>query len=84
MKELIEIYQNRILTLEEMLRCGYEKKRLQIKIGVYRSFINEMKQELELHNVSKSYSIDEVKKAVDHWAITEVPKSSIEKLLDVC
>ena len=44
----------------------------------------ELLEAFSLHVVSKSFTLEDVKKAVDHWGMTEVPKEEIAKLLNVC
>ena len=41
-------------------------------------------EQLILHGVSKSFTLEDVKRAVDHWGMTDVPKEEIAKLLNVC
>tara|TARA_R110000851_G_scaffold291462_5_gene445840 strand:- start:2460 stop:2687 length:228 start_codon:yes stop_codon:yes gene_type:complete len=46
--------------------------------------IENYKQQFSLQGVSKSFTLEDVKRAVDHWGMTDVPKEEISKLLNVC
>ena len=41
-------------------------------------------KKLTIPVVSKSFTLEDVKRAVDHWGMTDVPKEEIAKLLNVC
>ncbi len=57
MNELIEDYQRKINTINELLKDSSNSedtiKRLKIKVGCYRSFLTDLNRALNIDNVSR-------------------------------
>ena len=78
MNELIEDYQRKINSVNELLKNKDNDKetinRLKIKVGCYRSFLTDLNRAFNINSVSKSfyckdqsiYSFDKCKKVCDY------------------